>query len=61
MYKVYVCKELRATKNCVWRKSYPSRLLVCIFCVEYFSGVDVINNEPFDYHMKGHVPTLLQN
>ena len=34
-----------------------------IFClyifVEYFSRVDVINNELFDYHMNGHVPTLI--
>ena len=43
----------------MWRKLYPFRQLVCIFFVGYFSHVDVINNEPFDYHMNGHVPTLI--
>ena len=33
--------------------------LFVYFCVNYFSRVDVINNEPFDYHMNGHVPTFI--
>ena len=43
-------------KNCLWCKSY---LFLCVFFVEYFSSADVINNESFDYHMNGHVSTLI--
>ena len=30
-----------------------------VYCVEYFSRIDVINNEPFNYHTNGHVPTFI--
>ena len=39
-------------------KNYVSQC-TGIFCVEYFSRIDVTNNEPFDYYMNEHLPTFI--